>query len=525
VKKTTRLRQLLQSPELEFLLEAHNALSAKIAEEAGFPAIWASGLSMSAQFGVRDSNEASWSQVVDALEFMSDATQVPILVDGDTGYGNFNSLRRLVRKLEQRQLAGVCIEDKEFPKTNSFGASDRQILASADEFCGKIKAAKDSQLDADFVVVARVEALIAGAGMEEALRRAEAYHGAGADAVLIHSKKTRADEVVEFARHWAGRCPLVIVPTKYYSTPVEVFRKAGFSLVIWANHLLRASIPAMQSAARRIRQSQGVVAMEDQIAGLEEVFRLQGADELAQAERTYAPAPGRGVQAVLLAASRGRELESLTVDRPKAMLQIAGKPILERLVEECRRQGIHSIQVVAGYRAETVALEGVSVVVNADHENTGEIASLRLALPLEGQALILYGDLLMRSSVLRDLLELSGEAVAVVDSLTTEGPDSDYAQCSAPDDRSLFGPPVTLQRMVTSDKPNHGRWIGLLRLGGAALQSAHRVLERMPDGSISDLINALVEADTSVQVHYIHGHWLDVNRLEDLEKADAFARA
>ena len=159
MKKTTRLRQLLTSPELEFALEAHTALSAKIAEEAGFPIIWASGLSMSAQFGVRDSNEASWSQVVDALEFMSDATQVPILVDGDTGYGNFNSLRRLVRKLEQRELAGVCIEDKEFPKTNSFGASDRQVLATIDEFCGKIKAAKDCQLDPDFVVVARVEML------------------------------------------------------------------------------------------------------------------------------------------------------------------------------------------------------------------------------------------------------------------------------------------------------------------------------------------------------------------------------
>lgn len=522
MKKTTRLRQLLQSEQLEFLLEAHNALSAKIAEEAGFPALWASGLTMSAQFGVRDSNEASWTQVVDALEFMTDATTVPILVDGDTGYGNFNSLRRLVRKLEQRDLAGVCIEDKEFPKTNSFLGGDRQILASVDEFCGKIKAAKDSQLDPDFVVVARVEALIAGVGMAEALRRAEAYHTAGADAVLIHSKKTRADEVVEFARHWANRCPLVIVPTKYYSTPVEVFKKAGFSLVIWANHLLRASIPAMQAAARRIRQEEGVVALEDRIAGLDEVFRLQGAEELAQAELTYAPAPGRGVQAVLLAASRGRELETLTADLPKAMLPIAGKPILQRLVEECRRQGIHAISVVAGYRAETVKLEDVQVVVNEAHETTGELASLKMALPKEGQALILYGDLLMRSSVLRDLLEHPGDAVAVVDSLTTSGPDQDFAQCSAPDDRSLFGPEVRLLKMVTSEQPNQGRWIGLLRLAGPALEAAHRFLEQQSDGPMSDLLNGLGHP---IAVHYIHGHWLDVNRLQDIERADAFARS
>ena len=266
------------------------------------------------------------------------------------------------------------------------------------------------------------------------------------------------------------------------------------------------------------------MAIEDQIAPLDEVFRLQGADELAQAERTYSPAPGRGVQAVLLAASRGRELESLTVDRPKSMIQIGGKPILARLVEECKRQGIHNIRVVAGYRSETVKLEEVEVVVNEKHETTGEIASLRLALPREGQALIIYGDLLMRSSVLRDVLEYSGEAVAVVDSLTTTGPDSDFAVCDVSDDRSYFGPAVRLHSMVTSEVENHGRWIGVLRLGGAALERAHQILEQLQDGSMSDLLNALLQDGQEVQVHYIHGHWLDVNRLEDIERADAFSR-
>src|SRR5690606_11405490 len=172
---------MLQSPRLEFLMEAHNGLSAKIVEEAGFKGIWASGLSISAALGVRDNNEASWTQVLEVLEFMSDATSIPILLDGDTGYGNFNNMRRLVKKLEQRNIAGVCIEDKIFPKTNSFIAGETQPLADIEEFCGKIKAAKDAQLDDDFVVVARVEAFIAGWGLEEALRRAEAYRQAGAD--------------------------------------------------------------------------------------------------------------------------------------------------------------------------------------------------------------------------------------------------------------------------------------------------------------------------------------------------------
>src|ERR1700760_4016860 len=153
--RSAKLRQMLQSAELEFLMEAHNGLSARIVREAGFKGIWGSGLSISAQFGVRDNNEASWTQVVDMLEFMADASDLPILLDGDTGYGNFNNVRRLVRKLEQRGIAGVCIEDKQFPKTNSFIGGEKQALAEVDEFCGKLRAAKDTQVDPNFVVVAR----------------------------------------------------------------------------------------------------------------------------------------------------------------------------------------------------------------------------------------------------------------------------------------------------------------------------------------------------------------------------------
>ena len=219
--KAGQLRQLLYAPELSFLMEAHNALSAKLVEEAGFGGIWASGLSMSAALGVRDSNEASWTQILEVLEFMSDATTGPILVDGDTGYGNFNNVRRLVKKLSQRDIAGVCLEDKLFPKTNSF-IGEGQPLADIDEFCGKIKAGKDSQLDDQFCVIARVEALISGWGLEEALRRAEAYHDAGADAVLIHSKKKSPDEIFAFMREWGQRAPVVIVPTMYYLSLIHI---------------------------------------------------------------------------------------------------------------------------------------------------------------------------------------------------------------------------------------------------------------------------------------------------------------
>src|ERR1041384_6451479 len=162
--KSTQFKQMLKSPQLEFLMEAHNGMSARIVEETGFKGIWASGLAISAALGVRDNNEASWTQVLEVVEFMSDATTVPILLDGDTGFGNFNNVRRLVKKLEQRGVAAVCIEDKLFPKTNSFIGGENQPLADVDEFSGKIKAAKDTQIDPDFMVVARLEAFIAGWG-------------------------------------------------------------------------------------------------------------------------------------------------------------------------------------------------------------------------------------------------------------------------------------------------------------------------------------------------------------------------
>jgi len=222
---------------------------------------------------------------------MADHTSVPILLDGDTGYGNFNNARRLVRKLEQRGVAGVCIEDKLFPKTNSF-IGEGQPLADITEFCGKIQAMKETQRDPDFQVIARVEAFIAGWPLEEALTRAEAYRKAGADAVLIHSKKSDHSDIEAFMKEWKNIHPVVIVPTKYYKTPTQVFRNLGISTVIWANHNVRAAIAAMQDVCQKLYQQESLVHIEKTVAAVNEVFRLQGEEELRTAEERYLPQDG-----------------------------------------------------------------------------------------------------------------------------------------------------------------------------------------------------------------------------------------
>lgn len=543
--RSARLRQMLLSNELEFLMEAHNGLSARIAREAGFKAIWGSGLSISAQFGVRDNNEASWTQVVDNLEFMADASDLPILLDGDTGYGNFNNVRRLVKKLEQRGIAGVCIEDKQFPKTNSFIGGEAQPLADIDEFCGKIKAGKDSQTDENFSIVARVEALIAGWGMDEALKRAEAYRLAGADAILIHSKLSKADEILTFAREWAGRGPLVIVPTKYYSTPTDVFRKAGISVVIWANHLVRASASAMQAVAKTIHETQTLVDVEDRIAPVNEIFRLQDADEYSEAENRYLSASRGAGSAIVLAASRGSGLDAVTEDKPKVMLPVAGKPLLRWLVDAFKKQAVNDITVVGGYRADAIDTAGVKLVRNERYAATNELASLACAVDtlVKNDTVISYGDLLFRSYILRDLVESDADFSVVIDSSSATENRSvrDFAWCSASDDRDLFGNKVLLKRVssdvgannnagTAGDAP-HGRWIGLMNVRGAGREKLAKKLAQLQTRADFDtldmpaLLNALIEDGERIEVQYVHGHWRGVNDLEDFRRAGDFAHA
>jgi len=530
---------MLRSVELEFLMEAHNGLSARIVREAGFKGIWASGLSISAQLGVRDNNEASWTQVVDVLEFMADAGNLPILLDGDTGYGNFNNMRRLVRKLEQRGIAGVCIEDKQFPKTNSFLNGERQPLADIKEFAGKIAAGKDSQTDPDFSIVARVEALIAGWGMEEALRRAEAYRVAGADAILIHSKLSKADEILTFAREWARRLPLVIVPTKYYSTPTEVFRNSGISTVIWANQLVRSAASAMQNVAKEIFETQTLVNVEDRIASVNEIFRLQDAEEYSAAERVYLSASAVSRAAVVLAATRGRGLEAVTEDRPKVMLPIAGKPLLRWLIDGFKKENINDIVVIGGYRADAIDTAGIKLVLNERHAETGELASLACAIyAAESETVISYGDLLFRSYVLRDLVESTADFAVVIDSSPAAANNRtvrDFAYCSRGDDRGLFGAPVLLTGIAGDSADEResaqGRWIGMLKVsrhGLALLKTALSALRLRPNFDaldLPDLLNALIADGVAIEVIYVHGHWRGVNDLEEFHRAADFAHA
>jgi phosphoenolpyruvate phosphomutase len=461
------------------------------------------------------------------VEFMSDATSIPLMLDGDTGYGNFNNVRRLIRKLEQRQVAAVCIEDKLFPKTNSFIGGEAQPLADIDEFAGKIKAAKDSQSDDDFCVVARLEAFIAGWGLSEALRRAEAYMEAGADAVLCHSKRSDSSEIEAFMKEWAGRLPVVIVPTKYYSVPTEKFSNLGISTIIWANHNLRSSMTSMQKTTRTIFQDQSLINVEGSILGVSDIFRIQGADELKEAEAKYLPTQGKFVNNIILAASQGN-MGDLTRDKPKTLLNVKGKTILSSQIEEFNRVGIKDITVVRGFAKELVNYSNIKTVDNDIYHSTKELYSLFLAMDeIKENTVISYGDIIFKQYILNELLNDPNDITLIIDAdIQPGGSLRDWVENSKPYSKRIYDESVEFGFMSSEldDSKIHGEFIGLWKVnsrGSILVKNALTALsekENFKQMTCADLFNRIAEKHR-IAVRYINGSWLDVDTIVDLQNA------
>lgn len=259
-----KLRRLLHAKPLVRVLEAHNGLSGLIVENAAvvkdgvrqeFDAMWLSSLTDSTAKGRPDIEYVDRTSRFATINEILDITTKPIIYDGDTG-GVAEHFSMLVRTLERMGVSAVIVEDKQGLKQNSlFGTDKKQELLGAGEMAAKIRAGKQAQVTDDFMVIARIESLIAGQGADDALERASIYIEAGADALMIHSKEKSADEILAFAEKYRKlvlRVPLVAVPSSYNNITEDELTAAGFSLVIYANHLLRSAYPAMVTTAECI---------------------------------------------------------------------------------------------------------------------------------------------------------------------------------------------------------------------------------------------------------------------------------
>jgi phosphoenolpyruvate phosphomutase len=276
-----RFRKLLRGPKTAVMGGAHDALSAVLIEQAGFDGIWASsfGIALASQCAP-DIDLLTMTEVLDIARNISRAVSVPIMVDGNSGFGNYNNVIRAVRACEDIGAAAICIEDNLFPKRCSLYNNNQRELVSEDEMVTKVRAAKLAQRDPNFTVVARVESLIAGHSLDVALKRANAYREAGADAILIHAKSF--SPLKEFTREWNHDCPLVVVPTLFEQTSLAELEDCGFRVVIFANHAVRAAVRAMRDTLAVIRKTGSTSSVNDQIASLEEVYQLVRLNELEE---------------------------------------------------------------------------------------------------------------------------------------------------------------------------------------------------------------------------------------------------
>ncbi len=283
-----RLRSAISRNQTIQAMAAHSPLSAMLAQEAGFEAVWASGFELSASYGLPDVSLVTMTQHLDVVRAMTARIETPIIADIDTGFGNAINVAHAIREYEKAGSAAVVMEDKSFPKVTSLIDGGRQELVRIAEFQGKIAAAVDARVNADFVVIARTEALIAGQGIPAALERAAAYVDAGADMILVHSKSKSPDEILEFIGRWDGRRPIVLVPTSYPNLSVARMAETGkVAIAIWGNHAIRASVKAMRETFTRIRRDGGIHSSEAAISSVAEIFDLQGMDAIKKFESIY----------------------------------------------------------------------------------------------------------------------------------------------------------------------------------------------------------------------------------------------
>ena len=275
MSKNQVLKEKLYGKSIVKVGGAFDAMSAKLVESAGFDAIWAGSFAISATHALPDASILTMTEFFDVASTMTNACEIPVIADCDTGYGGPSNVTHMVRKYENAGISSICIEDKIFPKQNSLLEGGQNELLSEKEFVAKILAAKEAKQDENFLVIARIEALISGLGMQEALKRANAYEKAGADAILIHSKEKNPDEIFEFTESWKGSIPIVAIPTTYDSVKISDLHNNKIKMVIYANQTLRSAYTAMENLLKEMINAEKISDVKQKMSDMKEIFELQ----------------------------------------------------------------------------------------------------------------------------------------------------------------------------------------------------------------------------------------------------------
>ena len=278
------LMEKLRGKQFVKVCGAFDVMSAKLAEMNGFDAIWASGFGISSARALPDAGIITMTELLDAVTFMSEACNIPVIADCDTGYGGPNNVAHLVKKFENAGIGGICIEDKTFPKENSLFKDGKQVMISKRDFVAKIVAAKNAKKNDDFIIIGRVEALIADLGIEEAMSRANAYAKAGADIIFVHSRKESTDEIFEFLKLWQGKVPIMIIPTAFPTVTLDELKSRGVGMVVYAHQTTLAAFAAVSDVIKQMSKVKSLSELNTKMASMEDLFNLQGMQQIRDHE-------------------------------------------------------------------------------------------------------------------------------------------------------------------------------------------------------------------------------------------------
>lgn len=552
MSKSTRLRELFSKEGVVRIVGAHDGLSAKLVELNGFDGVWASGFEVSASHAVPDANILTMSQYLETASMMNDAVSIPVVADCDTGYGNSNNVMHMVRKYEAAGIAAVTIEDKKFPKVNSY-IPGRQELAPIAEFVGKVLAAKNAQQTEDFMVIARVEALIAGWGQEEALRRAHAYVEAGADAIFIHSKSNTPDEIVNFVRKWDFPAPLVICPTSYPMITLEEIRQLGIKMVIYANHGLRASIKAINEVLSEIKREERLDTVDSKIVSMGTVFELQGMTKMKEDEKIYLRSGEEPIKVIMPAAGaphNQESLEPLLQDTPLAMLDINGKSLLQRNVETLNKSKLYAISVITGYKRDSFTVEGINYIYNLKYSSEHILSSIMCAEDkMDAKTLIIYSDILFEVSLIERLKSLESDLVIVVDNSFSKSLKRNKKldlvitkEALPKGDRILtYDRLYNVEKMGSTflEEDKGAEFIGITMLSRRGFEifkkEYHKALvkyenkcffeaEDILQASLTDFLNYLIELGYNVKALQVNSGWMEIHTFDNYKYACSIVR-
>ena len=284
--RRSKLKKLISLKPIVRTIEAHNGLSALVVENAKvekdeqintFDAIWVSSLTDSTAKGKPDIELVDMTSRINTINEIMEVSTKPIILDGDSG-GLLEHFVFNIKTIERMGVSAIIIEDKVGLKKNSlFGTEVKQTQDSIENFCEKISAGKKAVLTEEFMIIARIESLILKQGMDDAIKRAKAYIKAGADGIMIHSRESEPDEIFEFCdkfKEFAPDVPLVVVPTSFNQVYEDEFAKKGVNIVIYANHLIRSSYPAMVETANMILENERCMEADDKCLSIKEILTL-----------------------------------------------------------------------------------------------------------------------------------------------------------------------------------------------------------------------------------------------------------